>query len=484
MDRHRRLLLVSVGLLYAAGINGQWRLGPDTAMHATIGQALSMGGGYEQLLGAAEGASPGLPYLLAVQFRLFGPHTMWPAVLFMSVLGLGIVFLTYRLMRLHANRAVAVFTACALGITATFYRHTLEVSTDLPFMAGLMLFLLGHERTQHSAGRAWVSYLLMACGLAAMAVFRFVVIVVVAAVVAGLLLHSVRQRRWSPLMLALLLVCCLLAVRLVDPRTASFGSLLLKKEHQAVTMITELPQTLAHAVTVNAPRTLFEVGPEGLLGNQLGADPINALFTVVAFAAGILLLRRRLLWGLLVGLFLLQWLLFLPDVRYFLPVLPLLIFAWWRAARWTLAVVPGRAGASVAIVMIGLWVAMNVGRTVGVVFDQRGMPFAEHYENGRYVGIEELGRALGRSTEPGSTILTAGKWHWPLWFYSGRRAVNPHMLPRTGDGPLYVVEPLGEDERRLVEQKQWRLAAPLVSVKRARGRPPLVARRVETRTGG
>jgi len=109
------------------------------------------------------------------------------------------------------------------------------------------------------------------------------------------------------------------------------------------------------------------------------------------YAAGILLLRRRLLWGLLVGFFLLQWLLFLPDVRYFLPILPLLIYAWWRAARWTLAVVPGRAGASVAIVMIGLWVAMNAGRTVGVVIDQRRVPFTEHHENGRYAGIEEPG---------------------------------------------------------------------------------------------
>jgi hypothetical protein len=58
-----------------------------------------------------------------------------------------------------------------------------------------------------------------------------------------------------------------------------------------------------------------------------------------------LLFRRRLLWGIWVAVTLLMMLLTVVHVRYFLQVLPVLLYACWLAVVWVHRRAGGTAGA-------------------------------------------------------------------------------------------------------------------------------------------
>ena len=45
-DRYRWWCFGLIGLLYAAGFNGQWRVGSDSAIYMSVGHSLAEGAGY------------------------------------------------------------------------------------------------------------------------------------------------------------------------------------------------------------------------------------------------------------------------------------------------------------------------------------------------------------------------------------------------------------------------------------------------------
>ena len=144
-DRHRFKLLIGVTLLYLLGFNGQWRIEPDSALYLTVGRNLARGDGYTYHLEPHRLAYPGLPYLFAATFRLFGEGSL----LAHHVVMLGITFATlalvYRLFLLHAGRPTAVLMTVALAASRTFYRQGFELMTDMPFLMGVTAFLVGVE---------------------------------------------------------------------------------------------------------------------------------------------------------------------------------------------------------------------------------------------------------------------------------------------------------------------------------------------------
>ena len=440
VDRHRFLLLGAVLLVQLAGINGQWRLGPDSCKHAVIGRNLAQGLEYGHLVCHAERVHPGLAYLIGWNLAVFGPEAMWPVVLLYHAMGVGILLATYHLFAIHANRATAVAVTCLLGISATFYFQTLQVLPDLPFLLGLMMVLVACEQATQRRGHPILRWLLAGSGLALMVAFRFVALVVLAALMADFLIRALRDRRWIRLAVAAAVVLLLVVVRWHDPRRGDSNWLMPDESEVVAKLVRRLPQTLAHAVVVNVPDLLFEVGPKALVGNKLGPKVADGLLTALALGASVLLLmRRRLLWGLLVIFFVLQWLLFLPSTRYFLVIMPLLAYGWWTASRWLLGAGGRKWAAPVAATMLLLWVLMNGGRVAGLVLTQRSVPFDQHYEHGRYRAIREAGHWLAAHTRPEATIATWSKWTAPMRFYCLRRIVNTRGRAPLGPGPIYVV---------------------------------------------
>ena len=477
VDRRRVWLLSGLLLLYVAGINGQWRHGPDTGEFATIGRNVAEGQGFTYPTGTSDKANPGLPYLIAANVWLFGPERMWPVVVLMTMAALLILGLTYELFRLHESRAAGVIVAVLLGITATFYRNTLEVLTDVPFMLGLMLFLVGHERLENRVGTRWSGWILLGVGFMVMALFRFVAIVVLAAFLLTMAGKAVRNRDVRPLVVLVVVVAAFFVLRFLDPRTADSQRFLSDENLVIKKLYHELPTTLDLALNKNVPRLLSEVCPEALFGNELLLDVIGGTVTVIALAFGISLIRRRPLWGLIVILFLIQWILFLPDIRYFLPILPLLAYAWWKGSRWIMGALPGRWATVAATTMLVLWVGMNLPRTTGFVVQQRSVPFVEHYAHGTYVGVIDMARAMVGVTEPEAIILADWRWATTLCFYSQRTVDWGPLFKKQGPAvPLYAVEPLNVLEREWLAEHQWQWGPALVEILRGRSRAPLVLR--------
>ena len=88
VDVHRRKLLAALLVLYALGFNGQWRMEPDSALYLTIGRNLAEGRGYTYHGEHHHLAYPGLPWLFAANFKLFGAGTLLPAHALLLLCGL------------------------------------------------------------------------------------------------------------------------------------------------------------------------------------------------------------------------------------------------------------------------------------------------------------------------------------------------------------------------------------------------------------
>jgi hypothetical protein len=154
VDRHRRSLFAIVLLVYLAGFNPQWRLEPDSALYLSVGRNLAEGKGYTFHGKAHHLAYPGLPILFSGLFKAFHSPQNGPAQVLLFLMGLGALGLVYRLFRLQADRPTAVIVTLGVALTRLFYRYSFELLSDLPFLLGVLMFLVGYEAVlYHRVGR-------------------------------------------------------------------------------------------------------------------------------------------------------------------------------------------------------------------------------------------------------------------------------------------------------------------------------------------
>ena len=126
-------------LMRCASTHARMRSGAETGAHTAAGRGYTYHGASHHL------AYPGLPWLFAGTFKIFGADSLLPAHLILLLCGLATLALTYRLFYLHAGRPTAVLMTVALGISRTFYRYNFELLSDVPFLMGVMAFLAGYE---------------------------------------------------------------------------------------------------------------------------------------------------------------------------------------------------------------------------------------------------------------------------------------------------------------------------------------------------
>jgi hypothetical protein len=113
-------------------------------------------------------------------------------------------------------------------------------------------------------------------------------------------------------------------------------------------------------------------------------------------------------------------LLFKPLDRYFLPVIPLLVFAWWRLLVSLNHRLPGKWG---DLLFVGLFFAglgTNIARIGEMVVEQRRLPFLTHYHEGRYESLESVSQWLKHSTASQDWILV-GSTHGRILTYKAHR---------------------------------------------------------------
>src|SRR5690606_26501932 len=106
--------------------------------------------------------------------------------------------LMYRLFLLHAGRPAAVVLTCMTGMTYSLYHYAFELRNEIPFLVGVLAFLVGWEawmqarRAEPRRLPAWYDNVLLIAGLALAIVMRPHMWVLLLAALGALLIAATR----------------------------------------------------------------------------------------------------------------------------------------------------------------------------------------------------------------------------------------------------------------------------------------------------
>ena len=482
VDRHRLKLLAFVLLIYLLGFNGQWRLHPDSALYLTIGRNIAEGNGYTYHGSPHHLAYPGLPWLFAATFKLFGTGNLVAPHVVLLLSALATLALVYRLFLLHSGRPMAVLMTVAVGLSRTFYRHSYELLADMPFLLGVTAFLVGYEsvfyrrydkdvRESIPSPRGkphWGDYLLLVGGLALAMVMRPTMLALLLAIVLTVVLSLFRRPVRKGRLLAGAAVVVFAAAAAVaffslDPRRSAGseekGDEYVEAFFDAVT--TGAGGVVRKAAGTNLPALLHPAASEAVFGIDFGHldvgrwyVPVSALPSLLSVAASLFLFRRRLLWGVWASVTVVMMLATVVEVRYFLQVLPLLLYGWWLALVWLNRRL-SRAGWGpwadwVPLALGVLLFGLNVLRVGSVVVEQRSAAAGAYYRNGKYAGMPAIADHLREYTPEGSWVLVPRKYGRILTYLSRRNAVEPSPVTRLDpdEQPVFVLDPMDDEGRR------------------------------------
>jgi hypothetical protein len=487
VDAKRKVLFLGLAILYLLSFNGQWRMEPDSALYLTLGRNVADGLGYTYHGQPHRLAYPGVPWMFAGLFKVFGTGGVLPHLIVMPLLGAAALALCYRLFLLHTGRAVAVLVTLALGVSRTFYRYNFELLSEVPFLLGVLAFLVGWESVLHrrregvqpgddpTRGRhRWFDWLLLFGGLGVAVITRPTMWALLLAAASALPFWAVeRPIRWRRVVVVILAALIAAAAAMAYIRRAGAAGY----EHDLITTATERTGDLARlALTETGPALLQPSAFEALFGFDLGTlqlayvglgdhnIPVAIPFSLVVIACGLALFRRRPIWGLFVGFTLLMMLVRVVHVRYFLQVLPLLIYGFWLLTVdvYRRIGTPRRARAAF-VGMVVMLLGVNALRSLAFVVEQRHVPFVAHYKGGAFVPILGVADEMRRHTPAGAWVLAPEKTDRILTNLSGRFVAAPNATIdfRPQWQTLYILEPMDEDGRRWMAEKHIGIGEPV-----------------------
>lgn len=452
-DKHRRKLLAAVLATYLVAFNGQWRLDADSALYLTIGRNLAEGRGFTYHGQHHTLAYPGMPWLFAGLFKVFGTDSLLPADVALLACGLATLALTYRLFLLHAGRPTAVVMTVALALSRIFFRYSFELMSDMPFLLGVTAFLAGCEAvffSREGQRSEWYDFALLPAGLAIAVATRptmWALLAAVAVTLVVLLFARPRRRTWR-------LGAAACAVAAVVGGTLLFHRVGGDYERVVLDTLTQPGNVAQLVLQQNLPDVLSPGAAEAVFGVDWGRLrvgnawlPIGALPSLLSIAAGVCLVRRRILWGVWVAVSIAMMLFTLVEVRYFLQVLPLLLYGWWLMLAWLdrrlspvnrwLALLP-----MTAFVFV---VGINALRVASLIAEQRGVPFLESYRRGKYALVPDLTKLVQSRVPQGAWVLVPERQLGRILSYTtGRYTVEPGPLTQLDPDTqtVFVLEPL------------------------------------------
>jgi hypothetical protein len=473
-DRYRRWIFTAIIVIYLAGFNGQWRPEPDSALYLTLGRNLAEGRGYTYHGEPHHLAYPGLPWLWALVFKASAAHAIFIDHALMLLMGLVCLALCYRLFLIHADRPTAVFITLGLAISRMFYRYCFELRSDIPFLLGVLAFLCGFEvvvanrKAADGAGETggadesnprWFDWVLLVGGLALAVVMRPTMwAVLAAAVFASIRLMIIGKARWA--MVGIFIVA-----------TTLIGFLRMHGQYeQAVLEVAQHGEGFAHLIlTQNLPGLFEPAAAEAMFGLDMGPG-LNTLGSIAAMAIGLSLFRRRALWGFLYSFTVLMMLAVLPLDRYFLPVLPLLVYGWWRMLMWVDRRWPGRRGRVAFVALFLLGSGTNFVKVGKWIFDQHQRPLLASYKEGKFANCLQLGKAMEQTLPPNAWIISPERIDRIMTFYSRRNVTAAGRIDSTSLQALanvdraYVLNPEDETVKQWLATTQLRVGAPIISM--------------------
>lgn len=428
LDRWRGPVFAAVGLLLLIGLNGQWRITSDSALYVQQARDLATGGEPTPWLATIGSTPPGLPWLFAtVGTNPQGLPGISTALAMLVMAGLVLV-LTYRLFLEHADRPTAVLMVVLVAGNRLFYEMSFNLLTELPFAVGLVLLLWGHERRLKRKSDLWLSFAMMAVGVAWMASFRSVAAVMVAGYVLAEIIRVVACKDQRRLGLAII------GVAVAAATVLWFGSSAVRED--AAIFWSQLQGKSSGGWWESLRELMVQALPEAVCGQDVPwylAWPVS----LGVVAAGLLLVRVRLLWGVLFGVMLVQWLVFLSDARYVLPILPVLLYGGWRLVvgvlgRWR---EPWRR-IGFGLVVLGVGGANVVG-LVDVILEQRSGDFYAAYQRGKYLPVVQMAEVIRRQTPEDAALVVTPRFAAELAVISRRDLAGYGPAGRTR--PVFLV---------------------------------------------
>jgi 4-amino-4-deoxy-L-arabinose transferase-like glycosyltransferase len=343
MLKHNRWLLLAIGLFLAISFllfDPKLYTGGDNAVYLVLAQSLAGGTGYTDIHLPVPTSHtqypPGFPALLAPLVLLFGGVNVLAAKLLVIVCGAVALVFAYRLLNqaLDDDSAWPVLILVSMPVLALYSSRVLS---DIPFLlltsASLWLVLRAEEK---QGGTMWAGFVLAVCAL----LFRTAGIALVLGIAAYLLL----RRNWRWLAVFVLLLFVVFVPWLV--RNAAVGSersyldLLLARHHY----MPEYGRIGVSGFFTRVWNNLYGYGLKmlplafvPLLGRGLAAVLTGVLLIALAAIGFIKRLRTRSVlepFAVCFGLMLLAWPDKWLDVRFLLPLLPVLVVYVVTALRW------------------------------------------------------------------------------------------------------------------------------------------------------
>jgi hypothetical protein len=482
--RHRHKLYLGLFLLYLLGFNGQWRIEPDSALYLGLARNIARHHGYVFRSHANHLAFPGPPVLFALGFKLSDSNGTLIDLVLMLLIAAATLSLTYRLFLLHADRRTAVLMTFGLGISRLFYRYSMELLSDMPFLLGVMAFLAGYEavlgrgrsdsakakNSPGTAGARWYDWTLLLGGLGVAVVMRPAMWGLLTSIVLSALFPLIG--RWKTTttrpsraisLIAITAIAMAAAFWLLDPRRSD-GHVVIGGYEDALLEV-KLPQFKAlvwQIVHGNTPRLFDAAGCQALFGCRLGPG-LNQIAGGVVLLIGVSLLRRRLLWGLWFIFTVTMMLMVVPLDRYFLEVLPLLIYGWWRAICWLEVRLRQPWGTRVFAALLVIGATTNLLRVGEMILEQRSLPFRQHYKEGRYAATGKVVALIQAQVGPDQWVQAPHGFGRILAFLSDRNVTEPSSgIPlEPAHQRVYVLEPIDEPVEQWLNSSAARLGPPV-----------------------
>lgn len=440
LTARRRLWFGILAGLYLLSFNGIWRVGVDSALYRGLARSLARGEGYIFAGEHHRHAYPGLPYMLAGLERLFGESPV-PGLVIITLMALATLWLIDRTISLRFPLWVATVVTIGVGLNFQFYRQSLQLMTDVPFAFGVMLSLYALERlrllprpSRWTAMAAWALPLVI--GLVIAAAMRPTFGVLALAIVFGSAFRLMRGgdgRRWLHAAILSVAVLVLLALFFFDPRSRGLDRFTGDRyELELMQRVGEIKDIIVASIDDLLGRHLDDL----FFSQRLWYLAYPAAITLLV--GGAVVLRRNVVWGLMIfGLVAIT--LPLSTVpRYFIMVAPFLWLGWVLLVAWLTLRLPAKWQGPVCALLLGFPMMANGARCVNMLFEQRKPDFAwmrgqsredafyATYRGGTVPRLKQIAQMIAEHSTKQQTVI--GPEAHILAYYADRRVIGERTL--------------------------------------------------------
>ena len=465
--RTAAVLFVALAAVYLAAVNGSWAMRPDSALYLGLGRSLAEGRGMEFNGGQWWALPPVVPMLLAA-CRWVDPGYFLPNLI-MHLAALAAIAISVATIRELAadlpdgmQKHLGTAAALAIGLSAGLFLHASLLLTDVPFLLLISIAIYAFVRGGRGR-RRW--YFLGAAALLVASWTRLPGVIFAAGLVLAVLLDLSREgyRRRAlaavgagAIVLAGFAAWYFLVRTRGDPGTIDqvaavtgerFNVFSPAKWPALMQALANFPAALAGAIT----------------DQKLEGWHFNLLPTAVLLVGLWTLLRRRQMLVLVPVVLYVGFLIVLDPTsvneRYFLPVMPMLVYGLLvgaqtlRLALESLARRPAWPGWALAIV-VAACVGTSAPKIAREIYWMRHPQFYEAYEDGKWSSFQHVGAALRERGRPGTDEVVTTQ-PTILHYLSGLRyPAGPPLWPPAGPRAYKSLPP--REFAQAVAQGPWR----------------------------